>query len=535
MRLDRSRIVNATHSSRRAMTGTRSLVKTPTARLTLTALALACATALSEDTAAQTMHVDSSGRGQVLIFPYYTVRNGTYSFVSLVNETNNAKALKVRVREAMGGRPVADFNVFLSAKDIWTGGIIPTTDGAAIISNDKSCTLPKFDSAGTPLAFSNTAYAAESAAAFATLDRTREGYLEVLEMATVPNLTALGKNVTHVGGVPSCTLVAEASTPAIQTTLTAPSGGLFGSMSFINPTDGMSVSYNATAISGFWKTGAGTTTSITAPGSATPDLTSGGNGMITVTDKGKTYVSTFAQSIDAVSALFMNSSFGGEYAFTSDGVFSNAFVVMAPTKPYYIYRGSSLNPVLPTPYQRVFNGMAGQSCDDIVTSSYDREIYVPITGDSLTPQYLPIDFRAICGVVSTVEFAVTGYIPYVGLPGTGLGSEAATATAFHSPQTKVASVPQNQGRKPITLGQEGGHLFVTPVSPNGFLVPLSTQQLSRSATTGELEWTNVAYTYFGMPMIGFMLSVSKYNAGSPQQNFGNLNPLSMTRTIRAAY
>ena len=214
-------------------------------RFVLTALALSCA-ALAMPAAAQTMHVETSGRGQALIFPYYTVRNGTVSYVSLVNQTVAAKALRVRVRESVGGRPVAELNVFLSAKDMWTAAIVPTTDGASIVSNDKSCTLPKFrgntSSIPIPVTFSNAAYLTDTLSA---LDRTREGYLEVIEMASVPNSTPLGKDITHVAGVPSCKLVADAGSAPIQITLDAPSGGVVGSMSFINLSDGVSVSYNA--------------------------------------------------------------------------------------------------------------------------------------------------------------------------------------------------------------------------------------------------------------------------------------------------
>ena len=178
-------------------------------RFVLTALTLSCA-ALAMPAAAQTMHVETSGRGQALIFPYYTVRNGTVSLVSLVNQTVAAKAVRVRVRESVGGQPVAELNVFLSAKDVWTAAIVPTADGASIISNDKSCTLPKFSQntspTSIPLPFSNAAYLTDTPSA---LDRTREGYLEVIEMASLPNSSSLGKDVTHVAGVPSRKLVSR--------------------------------------------------------------------------------------------------------------------------------------------------------------------------------------------------------------------------------------------------------------------------------------------------------------------------------------
>jgi hypothetical protein len=57
--------------------------------------------------------------------------------------------------------------------------------------------------------------------------------------------------------------------------------------------------------------------------------------------------------------------------------------------------------------------------------------------------------------------------------------------------------------------------------------------LARSATTGEMTLTAAAHTYAGLPMLGFSLSIAKYNAGSPQQNFATLYPMSTLRQIFA--
>ena len=86
---------------------------------------------------------------------------------------------------------------------------------------------------------------------------------------------------------------------------------------------------------------------------------------------------------------------------------------------------------------------------------------------------------------------------------------------------------------PAPLGKEGGHLKLDVTYPSSKLIPTSSSVLARSATTGELAWTPVAHTYYGLPMLGFALSVAKYNAGTPQQNFGNMNPLNTQRTITA--
>ena len=89
------------------------------------------------------------GLGQVLIYPYYTVRDRRVggrrrynSLLSVVNSTASAKAVKVRFLEGKNSREVLDFNLYLSAKDVWIAAIIPTTDGAGIFTPDKSCTDP---------------------------------------------------------------------------------------------------------------------------------------------------------------------------------------------------------------------------------------------------------------------------------------------------------------------------------------------------------------------------------------------------------
>ena len=56
------------------------------------------------------MSVSEDGKGQVLLFPYYSVRNGLDTLISVVNTTNEVKALKVRFREGRNNRSVFSFN-----------------------------------------------------------------------------------------------------------------------------------------------------------------------------------------------------------------------------------------------------------------------------------------------------------------------------------------------------------------------------------------------------------------------------------------
>ncbi len=480
-------------------------------------------------THANTLQLSQEGAGEVLIFPYYTTRNGTLSFISLVNQTTSGKALRLRVRESIGGRSVAELNVFLSPKDVWTAALVPSGEGAAIISNDKSCTFPALSGSASGLVFSKANFVNDLPfTAPAPLDRLREGTIEVIEMATVSNLTALGRDIVHVSGVPACKTVADASSAPVQSTLSAPSGGLVGSMSFINVNDGLSVSYNATGINGFWKTGPGAPVPTIAPvTAATPDLTSGANTTVTVTDEGSTYVSTFARSIDAVSALFMASTVNAEYGYTTDGIISSNLVMAFPTKAYYVH---ATQPIFPTdpitatpPFQRPYNPDTSKACDDASLNSTDREEFIGLTPDEFgvaNPNRVP--GPSWCGVTYVAGFSIVVNPDSNPAPQPG---------PFNSPGIAILKAVQNQGLPVVSVGKEGGQLSFRAINVNAVLIPISSSVLARSATTGEMSLTAAAHTYYGLPMLGFSLSIAKYNAGSPQQNFATLYPMSTLRQI----
>src|SRR5256885_15725330 len=127
--------------------------------------ALAGIGALGAAGAAQAVNLNPDGLGQVLIYPYYTTRNDTAgnafnSLLSVVNSTASVKAVKVRFLEGKNSREVLDFNLFLSKKDVWTAGIIPspTSGGGRVITTDKSCTIPDNSFLHTGVDFVNFQY-----------------------------------------------------------------------------------------------------------------------------------------------------------------------------------------------------------------------------------------------------------------------------------------------------------------------------------------------------------------------------------------
>src|SRR5512145_1896852 len=88
------------------------------------------------------VYVNNEGLGEALIYPYYTVRNGTDTLISVVNSTGSAKAVKVRFLEGKNSKEVLDFNLFLSAYDVWTAAVTGSPTGAVMRTTDRSCTVP---------------------------------------------------------------------------------------------------------------------------------------------------------------------------------------------------------------------------------------------------------------------------------------------------------------------------------------------------------------------------------------------------------
>jgi len=255
-------------------------------------VALAGVSALGVTGAAQAVSVNPDGLGQALIYPYYTVRDKVAgapftSLLSVVNSTASAKAVKVRFLEGKNSKEVLDFNLYLSKYDVWVAAIIPTAAGAGIYTPDKSCTTPVVSSdASNPTPFVNYAYTGSAAdGADTSLDRTREGYVEIIEMGNILAGSTTEAAVTHTAGVPDCAPLSSASLHTV-----AGNGGLFGGMTLINVLAGEDFSVDATALEGF------STLPLWAPaGSVDPTLSFVNPKVSVVTSGANTFVTDWTQ------------------------------------------------------------------------------------------------------------------------------------------------------------------------------------------------------------------------------------------------
>jgi hypothetical protein len=335
---------------------------------------------------AEAVYLNPNGTGQVLVYPYYTVQsaggNAWNTYLSVVNTTTRAKALKVRVLEGKTSAEVLDFNLFLSANDVWTAVIVPgatATDAARMATTDVSCTNPvgnlPLANGGEP--FRNYQYATGGDALPGTgLDRTREGYIEIIEMGTLTGAWATA--VTHgTTGAPANCAVVQGNT-LTPSSIEAPSGGLSGTGTLINVNNGQDAGYKADALEA-WRS----TAFYTDAGFITPSLASASPATSVVVRAGEldaTGASTFIEAdrstfVDtsgvpagarAVASVYMHTAVINEYILDTGSASLTDWVITQPLKRVFVSSTTAAQP-----YTNVLT--ASGACETIGFTFFNRE------------------------------------------------------------------------------------------------------------------------------------------------------------------
>jgi hypothetical protein len=428
--------------------------------------ALAGIGALGAAGAAQAVNLNPDGLGQVLIYPYYTTRtdgagNAYNSLLSVVNSTASVKAVKVRFLEGKNSVEVLDFNLFLSPKDVWTAAIAPVGAGAGVFTSDVSCTLPPIPAAGK--AFVNFAYGSDGAGT--GLDRTTEGYVEIIEMASFADDSATAANVTHVAGVPpgcadqtDALALSEALPPGL--TDTDGRSGIFGGMTLVNVNSGADYTEDAVALDNF-----SDTSLYSSAGSLLPNLTQASPPISVVFANGFVYTSGWLPgTADPVSAVLMHDHIMNEFVLDSGTNSGTDWVVTMPTKRFYVSSGTGTPPTLS---QRNFNKTDG-ACDDVALNIYDREENTTSTPIDFSPPP-PTQTNALCWEANVVTFNNSNV----------LGS------------ANVANIPTDFQNGWLDVGFAG-------------TAPIHTLPSSDTIVTDIFAFFNEGpATYVGLPVVGF--------------------------------
>lgn len=338
-------------------------------------MSVAVAATLVGASSANAVFVNNEGHGQALIYPYYTVEGGHDTYINLVNTTDDYKAVKVRFVEAMNSQEVLDFNLYLSPQDHWSAVIFADGEGASIKTPDSSCTVKRGLSQGDVVPFRNFTYQTD-AEQFRGLDRTREGYVEIIEMGTL--IDEDDQVATkHVNGVPGdCGVLVTnwsaggkwVSSPNAD--LELPSGGLYGYGVLIDVQEGTNATYDAVALDDFVSAADPNSTPIHfAPGTVDPSLNDA-TPFAQVLDAASFSVveEDFVDGIDAVSATLMHSAIMNDYVLEPDINAGTDWVVTFPTKKNYV-NGSS--PI--APFTEVWDTDTATACETMSITYYDRE------------------------------------------------------------------------------------------------------------------------------------------------------------------
>ncbi len=498
---------------------------------------------------AQAVNLNPDGLGQVLIYPYYTTRAGNQTLLSVVNTTDQAKAVKVRFLEGKNTREVLDFNLYLSPYDVWAAALV---DGSAvdttcvldtdlttafdfgnpeggqcgiphIVINDASCTVPYlFESASTlPGLQAFLPFGFNQDGGNTDISRASEGHFEMIEMGTLVDGSGSAAAATHdSSGTPAnCdTLVGawtEAGTgpngappgywqAAPSTDIEPPSGGLFGGAAVINPANGYMFSYDAEAINNFQSDAPvnDLTTLHAFPGSTNPGLNSGDVLDATIfLDDGTTLTSNgLTRGVDAVSYVFMHDQLLNEYNVEPSIAGETEWVITFPTKHFYVYAPEAGSGVPIAPFtQEWIADNNGTACEPVLLENvYDREEQTAV--DPTNPGDGPVVSPQPPGIVTPfVNFELCYETNVIVFQGTEPGVP---------PMLPEAASP--------ILGALNTTNFLLP---EGFTSGWAILDLAEYATPGGIETRTplggaTAGNLEGLPTIGFQ--ASKYENANAQ-------------------
>ena len=329
--------------------------------------------------------LNPKGLGQVLIYPYYTVNKGQDTLISLVNVSDLGKVAHVRFHEGYNGRPVLDFLVLLSPHDVWTGAVTAANEGGAqLISRDHSCTLPALPAAGQP--FSSRGYTGSDVfnrpdGGPQTIDRTREGHIEIVVDGDIRRDSTTDRLVTHVqngeAGAGAPANCSQLTTSMLWADLVTPANTLAGSASVVDVGEGTYYAYNADALSDFTQAPLTNQSSVIDYDSLNwaNSGNADGSAEATILAAGKPLTLTYARGIDAVSAVFMAETLNNEVLLNTALGAATDWVVTFPTKRFYVDPAYDIAVPLP-PFTKKF-AAPGEAPSSAGYELYDtEELYV---------------------------------------------------------------------------------------------------------------------------------------------------------------
>jgi len=230
-------------------------------------------------TTATAMVLNADGIGHQLVVPYFSTQSGNVTLLNVANtDTVNGKVVKVRFRGAANSDDLFDFQLLLSPGDVWTASVAqdPATGLSLLRTTDASCAIPSSVKSATGQVFI-TGRVDPTPTKGNSINETREGYVEIINMADVPvpagyaamdaatKAATLYGTIKHTNAVAACSetvlaakLGTDWATVAAANTagMTNPTGKLTSDWVIMNQTTTAAWSGSAVALQATGGTGA---------------------------------------------------------------------------------------------------------------------------------------------------------------------------------------------------------------------------------------------------------------------------------------
>lgn len=365
---------------------------------TLKALPLAVAAVAAGPALAQ-QTLDTTG--QVLLYPFYSTENDSNTYMHVVNNTNEQKAVKLRFMEGQGSSVVLEFNVYLGAYDIFPVALASNDfGGTSVLTTDPTCTVPELGTSNTPYDGTKSELADGSVLRSqpfvpyqyeneksGDISRTLIGHAEVIEMGVV-------SSTVDVSDCAAITALWNSGAWASNTAtnVAAPSGGLSGSSLFINPNLAFSMDLSVPAIDGWAKAG---TNYHTGPGTLTPALT-GGVSKAVIDGVTLDYTSKANGPVLATSALLTASAVYNEVQTEDVLAAETDWVLTFPTKRH-------LDGVAPFTTAYDDTEANGGACEELSLVRRDRNSNASNGSGTFVPSESGVEDK-VCNSVQVLSF-----------------------------------------------------------------------------------------------------------------------------------
>ncbi len=437
----------------------------------------------------------------------------------------------------MNGREVSNFNLFLAPNDTWTGAVVETADGARITTNDNSCVTPselftevrKVQGGQVFNEFFNFGYTGirEDVPGLSSLDRTREGYFEMIEMGvidatlspTAAQLTGYIKPDVTTNASSNCAALDSfdglaATLPPVRfpntgaTMMAPPRGGLKGRASIISAATGANYSFSPTALDA-WSTQVAYAQAGSSVGALLIDAAPATS---MVTTPNGVVIAQWANGRDAVSAALIRDSLMNEFVLDDATTSQTDWVITAPTRPFHtdpIYSPFTGN--LVAPFARVKSSNGFSTCDGYSASATNREAQTGLSGIAGTlpppPSGTAFGPSILCRTANLMAFL--GSKPQGAFPGvitftSVLGSPTLSPLKFYGLYEVVAVATSKPSAltTPALRATQGRNGRVTMLFDQfeQKMTPLSALSISLSGTQ-----TPIPGIHYGLPVIGLML------------------------------